>query len=148
VRPVADDATNEGDLSNDFLDEHGPADPRFRRLHRGVRLDPESVWDDLKDYLCSLADPDQGWADDLIEDLMFWHADAFIERLETLVAECPRLVPTVEWAVVEGVAGDGVDRFHALQARLEDAYQAQEKDRLLGKLGLSPATRRTRHESK
>ncbi len=32
---------------------------------------------------------------DLIEDLMFHDAPAFVDRLERLVAECPELKPTV-----------------------------------------------------
>jgi hypothetical protein len=67
-------------------------------LHRAVLDDPESVWEELQTFLCSpMTNPyrdDQRRAD-LIEDLMFHHAPALIDRLEQLVAECPEMKPTL-----------------------------------------------------
>ena len=51
---------------------------RFRRT-------AEPVWDRLRVFLCSPEDPDMERVD-LVEDLMFWHADAFIDRLEAALA--------------------------------------------------------------
>jgi len=56
---------------------------------------------------------------------MFHHADAFIDRLEELVSECPNLEMDVTMAYVGGVApGPGLLRFHQLQARLENKFVA------------------------
>lgn len=117
--------TNMDNLVDDSWEAHLPPDPHYRRLHRGVRLDPETVWDELKAYLCMVSHSSDGWDIDLVEDLMFWHADAFVDRLETLVDECPQVGKTVVWATVEGTAAAGVDRFHVLQERVAGDLEAQ-----------------------
>lgn len=90
----------------------------YDAVHDAVRLDPESVWDRLRVFLCSPEAPDIERID-LVEDLMFWHADAFIDRLEALIAECPGIESHVVSAYVGGLAiGPGLDRFYALQDRL------------------------------
>lgn len=89
-----------------------------RRLHRGVRLDPESVWPDLRALLCDPSDPFDYFRVDLVEDLIHQHAEAFIDRVEALVEECEPAAITVAWASVGGAAGAGIDRFDALQQRL------------------------------
>jgi hypothetical protein len=94
------------------------SNPEAARIHEAVRLDPESVWLDLRTILCSAEDPFDLAVVDLVEDLIFWHADAFIERVERLVEECPGVRLTVAWAHVGGVAGPGIDRFHVLHERL------------------------------
>jgi hypothetical protein len=53
----------------------------YDAIHEAVRLDPESVWDRLRTFLCSPEEADMERVD-LVEDLMFWHAEAFIDRLE------------------------------------------------------------------
>lgn len=56
---------------------------------------------------------------DLVEDLMFWHHDAFIDRLEALVSECPDAESHVASAHVGGLAmSPALARFYALQDRL------------------------------
>lgn len=90
-------------------------DTRFEHLHSGVLSDPEAVWPELRVYLCEALAYESV---DLIEDLMFWHSDTFIDRLEALVDECPSVAERVAVAYVGGVAGAGVERFHALQERL------------------------------
>ncbi len=52
----------------------------FGAIHEAVRLDPESVWVRLRSFLCPRATEEERL--DLIEDLMFWHPDAFIDRIE------------------------------------------------------------------
>jgi hypothetical protein len=90
----------------------------YDAIHEAVRLDPESVWDRLRVFLCSPEDSDYERVD-LVEDLMFWHADAFIERLEALVSDCPAIEAHVANAQVGGLAvGPGLERFYALQDRL------------------------------
>lgn len=114
------------DIPEDPSAEFLPADPLYRRLHRGVRFDPESVWEELRTFLCDskrhTADLDAG---DLIEDLMFRHADAFLGRIEALVVDCPSTREIVAWAYVGGVTGDGVDGFHDLQQRLQTELEAE-----------------------
>jgi hypothetical protein len=99
--------------------------PEMRRLHEGVRLDPESVWVDLRAFLCAARDPFDNNVVDLVEDLMFWHADDFVDRLEQLVDECPAVRLTVAWAQVGGVAGPGIDRFELLHQRLVEEAMAE-----------------------
>jgi hypothetical protein len=100
------------------------------QIHEAVRLDPESVWDRLRLFLCASATGPSGDAEalqraDLIEDLMFWHAEEFIDRLEKLVEECPALHPDVVMAHVGGRAvGPGLERFYALQESLVSALEA------------------------
>lgn len=90
----------------------------YDAIHEAVRLDPESVWDRLRVFLCSPEDPDIERVD-LVEDLMFWHADAFIDRLEALVADCPATEAHVVLAHVGGLAvSPGLQRFYALQDRV------------------------------
>ena len=120
-------AASAGDeLPDDSSARFLPPDPVYRRLHRGVRFEPESVWAELEEYLCAgtwrSADLD---AQDLVEDLMFWHADAFVDRVESLVSRCPSAREVVAYAHVGGVAGDGVDRFHGLQDRLRADLEAE-----------------------
>lgn len=103
----------------------------YDEIHEPVRLDPESVWDRLREFLCASATGPSSDAEilqraDLIDDLMFWHADAFIGRLEKLVEECPSLNTSVEMAYVGGVAvGPGLERFYALQDSLRAALEAE-----------------------
>ncbi len=100
-------------------------------LHELVRRDPGSVWDRLRQFLCPSGAHDQGaaYADervDLIADLMFWHADAFIDRLERLVEECPDLELNVATTYVGGVpASPGPERFYLLQESLASALEAR-----------------------
>ena len=99
-------------------------------IHEDVRLIPEHVWDRLAAFLCTSAagasrDDEQLSRVDLIEDLMFWHADAFIDRLERLVETCPQIRMDVALAHVGGVAvGPGLERFYALQDVLSDELEA------------------------
>jgi hypothetical protein len=100
-------------------------DLTIARIHEAVRLDPESVWGDVRSVLCSAEDPFDLAVVDLLEDLIFWHADGFIERIEHLVEECPGARLTVAWAQVGGVAGLGIERFDALHQRLADEAMAK-----------------------
>ncbi len=103
----------------------------YEQIHELVRLDPESVWDRLRQFLCASGAHEQGatYADervDLIADLMFWHADAFIDRLERLVEECPDLGLDVATIHVGGVTlTPGLERFYLLQESLASALEAK-----------------------
>jgi hypothetical protein len=96
--------------------------PEKRRLHRGVREDPESVWDDLRARICQ--DPDD-FAADIVDDLLFHHAEAFADRVAALADECPdsrELIASIH-------TGDKDDspamaRFEAKRRRLEDQLVA------------------------
>jgi len=90
----------------------------YDAIHDAVIADPESVWDRARVFLCGPADADMERID-IVEDLMWWHSDAFIDRLEALVEECPEARHHVEQAHVGGVGvGQGLERFYDLQARL------------------------------
>jgi hypothetical protein len=99
-------------------------------IHDDVRANPEDVWDRLARLLCASATGPAKDADflartDLIEDLMFFHADAFIDRLETLLQECPELRADVVMAHVGGVGvGPGLRRFYAIQDALSREFEA------------------------
>jgi hypothetical protein len=89
----------------------------YDAIHEAVRLDPETVWRRVRDFLCSSDDAYERI--DLIEDLMFWHSDSFIDRLEALAGECPQAREPLEAAHVGGRAETpGLTRFYALQDRL------------------------------
>jgi hypothetical protein len=90
----------------------------YQTIHEAVRLEPESVWDRLRAFLCSDADHYEQL--DLVEDLMFWHPDEFIERLTTVSQECPRVRELIVAAEVGGRAiTPGLAQFHELQAKLD-----------------------------
>jgi hypothetical protein len=90
----------------------------FQAIHEAIRLDPESVWDRLRAFLCSEADRYEQL--DLVEDLMFWHPDEFIERLEAVAAECPRVGRLIVEAEVGGRAiTPGLARLLELKAKLD-----------------------------
>ena len=103
------------------------ADAVVERIHDAVRLGPESVWPELRQLLADPAwDPFDLTLVDLVEDLMFWHADAFAERLEQLVDEAPHLRAAVATAHLGGRATDeGLERFLALQDRLLAELEAE-----------------------
>jgi hypothetical protein len=85
---------------------------RYRRLHDGVFPDPEAVWPELRNYLCDARDnPHDPSVIELIEDLMFWHADAFVRRMEKLADDCPSIREMIAAAYVGGTAAACVDRF-------------------------------------
>jgi len=116
-------------------------------IHDAVRLDPEQVWDRLARYLCASAsgpssDAESFERSDLIEDLMFWHADAFIARLETLYRDCPAIAMDITTAHVGGLAvTDGLERFYALQDAIQGDLEAQGKlARWKGWVPLAPGT--------
>lgn len=95
-------------------------DPDQRRIHSGIRLDPESVWDEVRAQLCAPSPRDELFLDDIVEDLLHAHADAFIDRLEQLAAECPEALRALVAAHIGGIASSpALERFWNLQDRLE-----------------------------
>jgi hypothetical protein len=109
-----------GPPSHDVDDEEiAFSDPEARRLHRGVRLDPESVWEDVRKKLCQARPRDEGFLNDLVEALMFRHADEYIDRIERVVEECTGARAVVAYAHVGGIAPTpALERFWRLQERL------------------------------
>lgn len=94
-------------------------DPEDRRLHRLVRTDPEAAWADIHARLCASRPRDELFLQDLIEDLMYHDPDAFIDRLEVLISECPLAREPVAAAYVGGRASSpGLERFWLLQEQL------------------------------
>lgn len=94
-------------------------DPDDRRLHRLVREDPDTAWPELRARLCAGPPRDDLLLDDLVEDLMFHDPDRFIDRIESVVAECPNAREPVARAYVGGrTSSPGLERFWALQERL------------------------------
>lgn len=98
--------------------------------HDAVKANPEEVWERLARLLCASAtgpakDAEFMTRTDLIEDLMFFHADAFVDRLETLVEACSALRSDVVMAHVGGVGvGPGLRRFYAIQDSLSKEFEA------------------------
>lgn len=94
-------------------------DPEGRQIHSAIRSDPEAGWDELRTRLCESGVRDEMFLMDLVEDLMFWHADQFIDRLERLAEECPQARQSIEHAHVGGLASTpALERFWSLQERL------------------------------
>jgi hypothetical protein len=95
-------------------------DPEERRIHRAIRLDPESVWDEVRAQLCAPPPRDELFLEDIVEDLLYAHADAFIDRLEQLAANCPEAQRVLAAAHIGGIASSpALERFWDLQDRLE-----------------------------
>lgn len=95
--------------------------PDKRRLHRGVREEPESVWVELRAALCSPPSTDgtvEMFLTDLVEDLLAYHAELFIERLERVADDCPNSHTRLLSAHVGGFGGPAIERFDQLQQRL------------------------------
>ncbi len=105
--------------------EMGLADPDERRIHRGMRIDPESIWDEVRVRLCAPPPRDEMFLTGLIEDLMHDHGAEFIERIEEVVAACPESHATVTMAYVDGIAPTpALERFRRLQQNLSEASGA------------------------
>jgi hypothetical protein len=91
-------------------------------IHDLVINDPESVWDRLRAFLCSYRPESNAEAVDLIEDLMFWHPDDFIGRLQSLTQDCASVRSFVAEAHVGGPAiTPGLERFYELQEACQRA---------------------------
>ena len=92
-----------------------------------IRQDPEAVWPQLRDRLCA-DPPEEADAVELMnafEELLYSHADQFIQRIEALADECPSARGYLQEAYVGGVAAsDALDRFDALQERLNREARA------------------------
>ena len=95
------------------------SDPDARQLHKAMRLDPETGWPDLRARLCQRGPRDELLLLDLVEDLMFSHADQFIDRIEQAADECPQARQVIAHAHVGGLAATpALERFWDLQQRL------------------------------
>jgi uncharacterized protein DUF6869 len=90
-------------------------------LHSQVATDPERAW---PSFVRFIRDPAPGDPErilqvlDLLEDFVYDHAAAFIDRIEALAESDPTFKELVADAFVGGVGGEAVERFHALQERL------------------------------
>jgi hypothetical protein len=117
------DDTYYGPMSPNAEDERHEitlSDPDERRLHRGIRLAPESVWAEVRERLCAARPRDDEFLVDLIEDLMYRWADEYIDRLEEVADECQASHEPLASAHLGGVAAtDAAERFWELQDRLQ-----------------------------
>jgi hypothetical protein len=123
------DSINDGEVGpssslvtlSDPDDAEFGASPTQRRLSRAVRFAPESVWAELAERLCSNEYEDELFLGSILEELLYLHADAFIDRLERLAAECPAARERIAGAYVGGVgATPALERFWSLQQELYD----------------------------
>jgi hypothetical protein len=91
-------------------------DPEFSRLdqllHHG---DPEAAWPQVLEYVSREATTHAAEVTMLVEDLIYLHADRFIDRMEAEVATNHQFRLAVSGAYIGGVVGAGIDRFLALQ---------------------------------
>ena len=96
-------------------------DPEFGRidqlLHHG---DPEEAWVAVLDYVSRNALNDKKWAEVsiLTEDLVYEHADLYIDRIEREAMTNAPFRSAVTQAYIGGIFGPAIDRFLALQEGL------------------------------
>ncbi len=94
----------------------------YDSVHGLVINDPESVRDRLRAFLWSYRPEPNAEAVDLIEDLMFWHPDEFIDRLESVTHDCANVRKLVAEAHVGGRAvTPGLGRCYTLQETCQRA---------------------------
>lgn len=93
-------------------------DPEFSRLdgllHHG---DPESAWPQVLEYVCRETTNPVRWAEvaTLVEDLIYLHADRFIDRIEAEASSNQQFRLALSQAYIGGTSGPAVERFLVLQ---------------------------------
>jgi hypothetical protein len=96
-------------------------DPEFKRIDRLLHDgDPEEAWIAVLDYLSRNGLNHERWAEvaTLTEDLIYVHADLYIDRIEREAISNTPFRSAVMQAYIGGIVGPAVDRFLALQERL------------------------------
>jgi hypothetical protein len=104
--------------------EIGIRDAEDRRLHKGVREDPESVWPDVRARMCNDSGHPIAILDDILDDLLSFHADAFVDRVLEAARDCSEAKQLVVSLYVGGSASDALDRFEHERRRMEDELVA------------------------
>lgn len=97
-------------------------DPDQRRLARAASEDPESVWPELVALFTTPAATSERelLASNLLEDLIFWHAETYIDRIEALAAASAVMRDRLAAAVVGGIApSPALERFWKLQESIQ-----------------------------
>ncbi|HEY7600087.1 MAG TPA: hypothetical protein VH741_09185 [Candidatus Limnocylindrales bacterium] len=95
------------------------ATPTQRRLSRAVSSEPESIWPELAERLCSSKVEDEMLLAHVLEELVYRHAESFIDRIERLAAACPAARERIAAAHVGGVGATlALERFWSLQEKL------------------------------
>jgi len=99
-------------------------DPEYHRLDRLLHHgDPETAWPQVLEYVCREATNHARWAEvaTLVEDLIYLHADRFIDRIEAEAASNQQFRLALSMAYIGGIGGAAVERFLNLQASVSDA---------------------------
>lgn len=92
-------------------------DFEFEPIHLGAHRDPEATWPDIVAFV--RRHPHTNEASTLIEDVMFGHGEAFIDRIEELARTDKVVRGTIANAgPIGGIASDAVDRYNRLQQEL------------------------------
>lgn len=87
-----------------------------------MREDPESVWDDVRARVCRQPDD---FAADLLDDLLFDHAEAFADRVAALADACSEAKLLIASLLIDDKPDTpALRRFEALRRRLEDELVA------------------------
>ena len=97
-------------------------DPEYDRLDRLLHHgDPETAWPQVLEYVCREATNHTAEVATLVEDLIFLHADRFIDRIEAEAANNQQFRVALSKAYIGGICGAAVERFLTLQASVSDA---------------------------
>lgn len=90
----------------------------FEPIHFGAHRDPEAAWPDIVSYVHRHPQTMDAWT--LLEDVMFEHGEAFIDRIEALARTDKAIRETIATArEIGGIASDAVDRYNRLQRELD-----------------------------
>ncbi len=89
----------------------------LERLHSLVRSDPDRAW---PIFLRFAKQNRGGFAIDLLEDFVYEHDEAFIDRIEAAALQDVAIRNLVEQAHIGGIATIGAERFNLLQRRLQE----------------------------
>jgi len=91
----------------------------FEPIHFGAHRDPEATWPNIVEFVRRHPQTDDAWT--LLEDVMFGHGEAFIDRLEALARTDRAIRATIAAAPeIGGIASTAVDRYNRLQAEIQE----------------------------
>lgn len=100
-------------------------DDEFAPIHGLTAIDPEAAWPKVVAFVRRY--PGTPEAIDLIEDLIYGHGPAFIDRIEIIARSDRRVGDAVADAVIGGIAGPAIERFDRLQVDLRRARGRSEE---------------------
>jgi hypothetical protein len=105
------------DVSRPRTSKEIKLDFEFEPIHFGAHRNPEGAWPSIVAFI--RRHPGTNEATTLLEDVMFSHGDAFIERIEALASTDEAIRDTIATAPpIGGIASDAVDRYNRLQEDL------------------------------